>query len=366
MGNIHLSLDSETKAIIESALERFVKDFYEPNARRSRLNSGSVDYRAHWGTLAELGVLGLPVSDELGGIGGSAQDVGDALHVLSSGLTLEPLIEGAIISGAILSAGPDAASTLAELTAGDVLTILVGGRRGDDLRCAVSADGFRLSGSARVVPGIAQADVWLIACMGDDGVQRILRVPAREIEARVDCFRMMDGREAGDVEFASAPIPLSALWLEERAAQAALDAAAAQAASAYGAEAAGVMRALVSTTIEYLRTREQFGVPLSSFQALQHRLADMHMAALEARAIARAMAVSIDEAEDNQHARLRYAVSVTVSRCGARVGHDAIQLHGGMGVTDELIVSHYNSRLVVLGKLLDRCATPIVTMSATN
>ncbi|CAM2169529.1 Acyl-CoA dehydrogenase [Paraburkholderia sacchari] len=358
MQKSHLALDSETKSIIAGALNRFVKDVYEPVARRKRLNSPDVDYRAHWATLAELGVLGLPFSPDYGGIGGGAHDVADALRVLAPGLLLEPLIEGTVIAGAVLGAGPDASAALSELITGDVLTVLVGARRGDDLRCSISGDGFRLSGVARVVPGAAQADMWLIACVDEVGVSRVLRVRVRDVEARVNRYRMMDGREAADITFGAGTVPLSAAWLEGQAAQAALTEATARAVSAYGAEAVGVMQSLVSTTAEYLRTREQFGVPLSSFQALQHRLADMHMAALDTRGVAHAMAKAIDEGQRDQLAGLRYVVATTVSRCGARVGHEAIQMHGGMGVTDELIVSHYNSRLVVLSKLLERWTQP--------
>jgi alkylation response protein AidB-like acyl-CoA dehydrogenase len=354
MESSHFSLDAETKSIIEGSLNRFVNEAYEPTSRRARLNSLGADYRAYWRTLAELGVLGLPVREDFGGIGGSTQDMADALRVLARGLVLEPLIEGTVIPVAVLREGADAAVALTEVISGEVLTVLVGGRRGDDLRCSALADGYRLTGVARVVPGAAQADVWLIACVDDGGVQRVLRVMSREVDARVERYRMMDGREACDIEFRSTTVPMSGSWLEGEAAQTALTDAAAQAVSAYSAEAAGVMQSLVKITAEYLRTREQFGVPLSNFQALQHRFADMYIAALEARAISRAMARRIDEAGGEQAMWLRYAAPAVISRCAARVGHEAIQMHGGMGVTDELIVSHYNSRLVVLNKLLER------------
>lgn len=367
MESTHSSLDSETKNIIEDALNRFVSETYEPTARRARLLRPEVDYRAYWSTLAELGVLGLPVSETLGGIGGSAQDVADALRVLARGLVLEPLIECAVIAGAVLRLGADPASALAELISGETLAVLVGGRHGDNLRCTVLVDGYRLSGIARVVPGAAQADVWLVACVDDDGVCRVLRMKPSGADIRLESYRMMDGRGASDIEFRSAPVPLSGFWLEGQAAQSALTQAAAQAVSAYCSEAVGVMQSLVTMTGDYLRTREQFGVLLSSFQALQHRYADMHISALEARAIARALARSIDSAEDAKSMWLRYAAPAVISRCAERVGHEAIQMHGGMGVTDELIVSHCNSRLVVLNKLLERWAVqPAAIMQALN
>jgi alkylation response protein AidB-like acyl-CoA dehydrogenase len=126
------------------------------------------------------------------------------------------------------------------------------------------------------------------------------------------------------------------------------------------------MGCLVTWTRDYLRTREQFGARIGTFQALQHRLADMHIAALEARAIAREMARAVDAGDDAEEDAeedaerirwLRFAAPAVLSRCAERVGHEAIQLHGGMGVTDELVISHANSRLVVLNRLLARWAT---------
>jgi alkylation response protein AidB-like acyl-CoA dehydrogenase len=317
-----------------------------------------VDYRANWGALAELGVLGLPVGEALGGIGGSALDVSDALRVLSRGLVLEPLVESAVIAGAVLRRRPGAQAVVASAIAGEALTILVGGRVDDALRCVEQDDALKIFGTARVVPGAAQADFWLVACTGDDGVVRVLRVPAHGGSERIDTYRMMDGREASDIVFDAAPVSRDALWLAGAEAEAALAEAAAQAVSAYCADAAGVMGCLVTWTRDYLRTREQFGARIGTFQALQHRLADMHIAALEARAIAREMARAVDAGDGAERIRwLRFAAPAVLSRCGERVGHEAIQLHGGMGVTDELVISHANSRLVVLNRLLARWAT---------
>jgi len=366
-----LSLDAQTKRLIEDSLNRFVDQAYDPAARHARLSKPSVDYRACWATLAELGVLSLAVSEARGGIGGSALDVSDALRVLARGLLLEPLIESALVAGAVLRRGTDDGLALAEAMSGEVMTILVGGRRDDALHCHRNGDAWQLSGVARVVPGAAQADVWLIACVDEARNDRVLRVRRSDCAARLENYRMMDGREASDVHFESAEISArESTWLEGQAAHDALEDAAAQAVSAYSADAAGVMQCLVTWTGEYLRTREQFGVKLGTFQALQHRYADMHIAALEARALSRETARAIDRAEvagsastENGAAALqrlrwlRFATPAVIARCGTRVGHDAIQLHGGMGVTDELIISHGNSRLVVLGRLLERWAT---------
>jgi alkylation response protein AidB-like acyl-CoA dehydrogenase len=349
-------LDQETKNIIEEALSRFVDGSYDAVTRRARLNGVAVDYRAHWGALATLGVLGLQVGEEFGGIGGGALDVSDALRVLARGLVLEPLIECAVIAAAVLRHGDDASETLPALIAGTTVFALVGGRRGDSLKLERGSDGFNVSGVARVVPGASSADVWLVAAKDESSKWHLLRVAPDTSGIRSSTYRMMDGRGASDIDFGSAILERSALWLEGDAAERALADAAANAVSAYCADAVGSMQTLVLTTRDYLRTREQFGALLSSFQVLQHRFADMHIAALESCSISRSIARHIDASDRQEIAWLCYAAPSVVARCAERVGHEAIQMHGGMGVTDELMVSHYNSRLVVANKLLERWA----------
>jgi len=351
------SLDTDTKRMIEDSLNRFVDEAYEPLLRLKRLHSPDLDHRMHWPTLAELGVLSLPVAESLGGIGASTRDVGDAIQVLARGLVLEPLIEGAVIAGAVLQMGEGAAEAVGRASAGELLFILVGGRNGDGLRCAARGGEFVVSGSVRVVPGAGQADRWLVAAHDEEtGTACVLQVSPKAAGVSLQAYRMMDGRQAADVTFDTVKVPQRELWLDGDAAEAALLRAAAQAVSAYCADAAGVMRCLVSQTGDYLRTREQFGATLGTFQALQHRFADMHMAALETNAMAREIARTIDAGDAGRVQWLRYAAPAVAARSGRRVGHEAVQMHGGMGVTDELVICHYNSRLVVLEKLAARWA----------
>ena len=350
------TLDADTKRMIEDSLNRFVDEAYEPSLRLRRLHSPGLDHRLHWPTLAELGVLSLPVAESLGGIGGSTRDVADAIQVLARGLVLEPMIEAAVIAGAVLQAGEGAAEAVGRASTGEVLFILVGGRKGDALQCEAHANRFVVSGTACVVPGAAQADRWLVAAFDAAGTRYVLQMSPKAAGVGVRAYRMMDGRQAADITFDAVALSSRELWLEGEGADAALARAAHQADSAYCADAAGVMRCLVSQTGDYLRTREQFGVAIGTFQALQHRLADMHMAALESNAMAREIARAIDAGGAEHVEWLRYAAPAVAARCGRRVGHEAIQMHGGMGVTEELVISHYNSRLVVLEKLTARWA----------
>ena len=165
-------------------------------------------------------------------------------------------------------------------------------------------------------------------------------------------YRLLDGHPACDITFHDLLVPTSSVWLTGRAADVALERAALLAIAAYGVETAGILAQLVSMTGSYLTTRVQFGVALSNFQALQHRYADMHIEALECGALTRAFAAAIDRSDEAHLSRLRLAVRISAAHASERVGQEAIQMHGGTGLTEELVVSHYNARLLVLAGLV--------------
>ncbi|WP_123366600.1 acyl-CoA dehydrogenase family protein [Pseudomonas brassicacearum] len=349
------ALDSETKSIIDATLLRFIDDFYEFTGRREHLSASTVDYRRYWQKLAELGVLGMPFTEEQGGLGGYALDIADAVSRMAKGLVLEPFVEAAVIAGSILAAGIDAQARLDELIGGEVIDILLGGRLGSEDRLQVTLSGsmYRLNGTLRVQPYAAHADFWLIAAYdASSGEPIILRLAHDGVDVQVHSYRLLDGRHASDLNFTDTAVAASSLWLQGPAARAALLRANRLAVSCLCADAVGVMALLLSDTAEYLRTRKQFGMPLSSFQALQHRYADMQIAYLESRAITRKLALNLGTGSVAEQRWLSFAASSVVERAAVLVGHEAIQMHGGMGVTDELVVSHCNSRLVVLVRQL--------------
>jgi alkylation response protein AidB-like acyl-CoA dehydrogenase len=356
-------LDSESKSIIEDTLSRFVEECYDPTARHTRLNNPPIDYRKYWPTLAELGVLGMPFEEAMGGLGGCAIDTADAIRVLAKGLIFEPFVEAAVIAGSVLAAGADAAKSeaaVAELIAGEKITVKVGGRPGlmsgrpgynGPFTAEKTPSGWRLSGKTRVVMYAAEADYWLVvAHQTESNGAIIFRVASDEVEAHIDQIRLMDGQSAADISFRQVDLTEDAVWLMDEAASAANERANLHAVSAYAADAVGCMAQLLKITGEYLKTRVQFGVPIGTFQALQHRFADMHMVYMEARAMSRSLATCLDGgALSEQRWRCFSALSV-VTAAGTKVGHESIQMHGGMGVTDELIVSHYNARLLTLAR----------------
>lgn len=364
-------LDAETQSIIRGALDRFVEDVGDLTARRARLAMPVVDERLHWDGLAQLGLFGLAFPESVGGMGGSAVDMADAVRSLARGLIIEPWVESAVIAACVVQATlPQRAQAQTDIDAiigGESLVVLVGGRPGDAgaITCTPGTQGWLLNGQAQVVVGAACADQWLIASRDPQGQVCVFRLQRGEpLNLRQAHYRLMDGRSASDIFFENVQLPAEALLLQGAAAEAALERASTLAAVAYAADAVGVMEELVKSTGAYLRTRVQFGVPLSSFQALQHRLADMQIALLEARAITRLLADSADGGDLARQAWLRFAAALVIERTAPKVAHEAIQMHGGMGVTDELAVSHCNARLVVLVKLL-QAGVPTVSPLST-
>ncbi|MBN3788523.1 acyl-CoA dehydrogenase family protein [Burkholderia sp. Ac-20353] len=360
------SLDSESKNLIEQTLRRFLMDYCDPSARRARLADDVVDYRLHWSTLADLGVLALPFDEASGGLGGSSADVADAIRVLAGGLILEPLIEAAVIAGGILAApgtSANADESVASLIDGSAVTVLLGGRNIDELKCENTDSGLRLSGRLRAVPYAAEADHWLIAAEFDDGTPVICRLRASDLTATFSTYRLMDGRPAADVILDDVVVPRDCVLLVGVPAGQALQRASFESINAYCADAVGVMERSVAVTGEYLCTRIQFGTPLAKFQALQHRFVDMHMAYMESLAISRRLATALDLVDDVELASLGAATVHVISRAARSIGHEAIQLHGAIGVTDELVVSHYNARLAVLASTLQNWAPRAIELT---
>ena len=360
------SLDSESKNLIEQTLRRFLMDYCDPSARRARLAESAIDYRLHWSTLADLGVLGLPFDEASGGLGGSSADLADAIRVIAGGLILEPFIETAVIAGGILAAAGTsggADESIADLIDGSAVTVLLGGRNIDELKCERTETGLQFSGRLRAVPYAAEADYWLIAAKFDDGPPVICRLRASDLASAVSTYRLMDGRPAADVVLDDVTVPHDCVLLVGLPAGDARQRASFESINAYCADAVGVMGRLVAVTGEYLCTRIQFGAPLAKFQALQHRFVDMHMAYMESLAVSRRLATALDLADDVGLASLSTATVHVIGRAARSIGHEAIQLHGAIGVTDELVVSHYNARLAVLTSMLQNWAPRAIELT---
>ncbi|SCK10624.1 Acyl-CoA dehydrogenase [Variovorax sp. HW608] len=350
-----VGLDEETRALMARTLERFVADHYDPAVRLARLKAPHVDYRLHWALLTELGLPGLALSADRGGLGGGAVDLGRAFQILGHGLVLEPVAEALIGNALLASAFPADSAALEQALAGERVVIAPNLAPGCSLRISGSGAAVRISGHLRAVPHAAQADEWLLAARTTDGQERLLRLGTAGLNTpgvRMQTFRLLDGRPAADLHFDEAALPPDALCGDAAAGTATLARGRELWLTAQCADAVGVMAHALALTRDYLRTRIQFGVALATFQALQHRLADMHMAYLEACGLLRAWTEAIDDDAPTRRDALRQALPRVTTRAGRLVGQEAIQMHGGMGLTEELVISHCNARLQVTGSLL--------------
>ncbi|OON63288.1 pimeloyl-CoA dehydrogenase small subunit [Massilia sp. KIM] len=341
------------------ALRRWIGRDYGAEQRRAIVASPAGTSDAAWATLAELGMTALPVPEEHGGFSGSAQDMFVVMRELGRGLVVEPYF-ATVLGAEFLRLGGGHGALLAQVAAGELkLACALGERqsRHDPFDIATrarrDADGYLLDGEKKVVLHGAAAGLLVVSARSGGGQREaagvsLFAVPADTPGLSVTGYRMLDGQRAADVRLDGVRLPAASLIGPEGEGGAILDAAHDYGAALLCAEALGAMEALFEATLDYLKTRQQFGAPIGKFQALQHRMADMYIHLEQARSMAMLAAVRV--ASGDAQAR-RSAVSAAKYRVGqaARfVGQQAIQLHGGMGVTDELVASHYFKRLSMI------------------
>jgi alkylation response protein AidB-like acyl-CoA dehydrogenase len=302
--------------------------------------------RTPWIALHEAGVLGLRAPEALGGLGlpfAEAEPVLDVLGELCLGV---PFLETSIMAAGLLArAAPPAGQALLARIAQDGMVVAVAGLEPTGVLTAVAeGEDWRLEGVARIVVDAAQAVALVVLATTPDG-----RLDGFVVQADTEGLALrpvptIDGRMAADIAFVGVRVsPAARLGLSTDAIDAVLD----EAVAALCVEASGLMRRLVSDTTAYVKGREQFGQPLGAFQVVQHRLVDMNIQARRASAIARRALEAID-ADPAARGRAVSAAKVTVCRAGRFVGQNAVQLHGGMGMTEEMPIGRYFKRLTVL------------------
>jgi len=314
-----------------------------------------VDPAAQWRDYAEIGLLGLPFAEANGGLGGRFEDVMLVMEAYGRTLARAPYPATVLLAGRLLeAAGVD--GLLADLIAGErraALALHEPGRRyrWDDPATVAERDaaGWTLTGTKIAVLGADAETVLLCPATTADGL-RLFAVPAGADGVAVEVRPTPDGRWAADVRFDGVRLPAGA-EIGDPVTNAGLIAAALDGAIAAScAEMVGAMEALLDLTVDYLGTRQQFGVAIGSFQALQHRAADMLMAIEQARSMT-IHAVAMLDAPAGERAAAVAAAKALVNRASRFVGQQAIQLHGGMGLTSEYPAGRYFQRLTVLENL---------------
>lgn len=306
-----------------------------------------------WEAFADLGLLALGLPEAHGGLDGGLADIAMVAELMGGALTLEPYLPTMVAARIIAAAGTaeQQASWLPDIASGKIRAAVAhredDGRLSDVVEAAASPEGtgWRLSGAKSVVSGGDEADLLIVSALLDGKVELFL-VPAADVRRR--SYRCFDWTGAASIELDGTVVP-SGMKIPDggSALSRALDEALALAC----ADAVGAIRAANKLVREYLATRRQFGRSLDSFQVLQHRMVDMAIAEELAAPIARAAIIACESASDDARARAVSAARVKVGDAARLVGQECVQLHGGMGLTQEYPASHLFARLGLFERL---------------
>jgi alkylation response protein AidB-like acyl-CoA dehydrogenase len=354
------------------ALRRWVDKDYGFEARRRIIHSEAGVSDAAWSQLAELGMTALPVPEAQGGFDGSAVDMLVVMQELGRGLVVEPYF-ATVLGAQFLKLAGGQEGMLEQVAAGTLkLACALGEQQSRhdlaDVVTKATPDG-KLFGTKTVVLHGGQAGAFIVSARkGGDQRERagiaLYVVPRDAAGVTVTDYRTLDGQRAATVRFDGAQGTLLSAAAGPLATESGAAGAGArsgwdvlEAAVDYGntllcAEAIGAMGAIFAATLEYLKTRQQFGAPIGKFQALQHRMADMFIHLEQARSMAMLAAVKVASDDAEERRRVVSAAKVRVGQAAKFVGQQAVQLHGGMGVTDELPAAHHFKRLTMIGLTL--------------
>ncbi len=363
---------TEEQRMLADSLRRLVDQEWAFARRRARQAGTALDPQA-WASLAELGVLGLNIGQDYGGFGEVPASLLPVHVELGRGLVSEPVIPSAVMSAALVDAagGPARERWLPRIASGEAILSVAyqePGRRYDarpqDCRAAPQGGGWRLDGAKHLVWHGGAATAWLVSARAEDGETLLLAVPSDTAGVRITDTPTLDRARCARLDFDGAALPADALLARGEAAGQALAQALQWGTAALCAHAAGAMERLLEITADYLRTRKQFGQPLASFQALQHKLAEMLVAKELAMSMAYVAVAALTEPDPVQRRRMLASAKLEAARAGRQVAQMAVQLHGGMGMTDELEVGDFFKRLTVADLLLGDSAEQLATLAA--
>ena len=341
------------------ALRRWIEKDYTFEQRKHIVLSPTGTSDAAWTMLAELGMTALPVPEAQGGFAGTAVDMLVVMQEIGRGLVIEPYF-ATVLGAQFLKLAGGQESLLEQVATGDLkLACAIGEKqaRHDLADITTTAnrngDGFLLNGTKTVVIHGAQAGMLIVSARSSGGQRdtagiSLFVVPANATGMTLRDYRTIDSQHAADIRFDGVQLPASALLGQEGAGWEILDAAADYGTTLLCAEALGAMEALNAATLDYLKTRQQFGVPIGKFQALQHRMADMFMQLEQARSMATLAAVKVGSDDPVERRRTVSAAKARIGQAMKFVGQQAVQLHGGMGVTNELPAAHHFKRLTMI------------------
>jgi alkylation response protein AidB-like acyl-CoA dehydrogenase len=354
---------TEEQQMLLDTTRRFIAKEYGFETRQQiRQRSPEGFSRTVWQGLADIGLLALNVPERDGGLGGSAIDTMLTMNALGAGLLLEPYLQSAVLATKTIAAlgnEEQRAALLPALAAGEKIAALAHDERSTrfdwraiETRAWPVGNGYLLDGHKSVISHGASADFLLvtarIAQAGETGPLAVYML-ARDVPGvQQTPFTTVDGVRASDIALKQVFLPASAMLDAAPDAEAHIEDVLDAGLAAICAEAVGALDKLLAATVEYARNRKQFGQPIGKFQALQHRMADMVLHIEQARSMSYLAAMRCADPDLAVRRRALSAAKVVIGQACRFVGQQAVQLHGGMGVTDELDVSHYFKRLMAI------------------
>ena len=357
---------SEEQSLLQDSIQRFIQKSYTFEERQKLIQTEEGFSRDNWATFAELGWLGLPFTEEDGGFGGTPVDTMIMLEEFGKGLVVEPYVPTVVMAGSAIAEGASTElkeNVLAEIIAGSKLAALAfvepqaRFNLADVTTTATSKDGgYIINGFKGVVLGGPSADV-LVVPARTDGEQKdeagitLFLVDAESNGVSRRNYPTIDGLRASEITFENVSVAATSIIGELGGGLAILEKSIDYAILAVGAEAVGAMEVLYKTTVEYCKVREQFGQPIGKFQVLQHRMVDMFIEHEQSKSLLYMAAMRLDEGYSPAARKAVSALKVQIGKGGKFVGQNAVQLHGGMGMTDELNVGHYFKRLTAIETL---------------
>ena len=334
---------NEEQQLLADSVRRFLAKDYEFEARRKIVASEAGWGPKVWSMFAEMGLTGLPFSPDYGGFGGGAIDLIGVMEAFGEALVVEPYLP-TVMAGQLIARSPQAKSILPAIVEGKVKLAFAHGEKGSryDLSAVntiarKSGDAWLLQGEKACVVGAPMADKLVVSARSTDGIGLFLTD-----NQNGKAYRTLDEMRAADIAFKGAkaePLQGGLALIEE-----VTDFATAL----ICAGAVGAMKFACDTTLEYLKTRKQFGVPIGFFQALQHRMVDMVIDCEQARSMASLACARVDAAGDpGERARIVSAAKIKIADNARHISQESVQLHGGMGMSEELKISHTFRRLTV-------------------
>ena len=353
---------TEEQTLLRNTVQSLLQDKYDFETRRKVAKSADGWRPEMWAQFAELGLLAAPFSEEMGGLGGGPIENMIVMEEFGRHLVVEPYVETVVIAGGFLREGGSAAQQEAHIpgiVGGETVWAFAyaepqGRYNLADLTTTAKKDGsgYTINGYKAVVLAAPWAQK-LIVTARTSGGQRdrdgvsvfIVDKSAAGVSTRD--YPTVDGRRASEITFENVKVDADALIGEEGKGLPLVEKITDQAIAALSAEATGCMKELNTATVEYCKTRKQFGVPIGKFQVLQHRMVDMFMAYEQSVSMTYMVNLKLEE-DDAERTKAAAGAKVQIGKAGRFVGQQAVQLHGGMGMTDELNVGHYFKRLTMI------------------